>query len=148
MLRSSAGNFYNYFRPGAGELIRTTEPRRFLFLSLPPLPLSPFPSLHRSPPYRRLSFFLALSTPSSRLSNHARPFVVHCPPFFPSLFFPSLASPSLLSLVARNRFSVSRAIVPKAASFSRESSRVQSAWCIKTSGSYISRGHLSRPTLQ
>lgn len=40
MLRSSAGNFYNYFRPGAGELIRSAEPRRFLSLSLSP----PFPT--------------------------------------------------------------------------------------------------------
>lgn len=120
MLRSSAGNFYNYFRPGAGELIRSTEPRRFLFLSPLPFP-SPFPSRHRSPPYHRLPFFfpLSLPAPSSRLSNHARLFVVHRLPFLSVPFFSSPASPPLFSPAARNRFSVSRAIVPRAASFSR-----------------------------
>lgn len=78
MLRSSAGNFYNYFRPGAGELIRSTEPRRFLSLSSS----LPHPWFLLRPPLCSidLSFFLLLLSPlpapSSRLSNHARLSVV------------------------------------------------------------------------
>lgn len=120
MLRSSAGNFYNYFRPGAGELIRSTEPRRFLFLSPLPFP-SPFPSRHRSPPYHRLSFFFFLSLYLHHhlafLTTHGSSSSIVSLSFRP--FFSSPASPPLFSPAARNRFSVSRAIVPRAASFSR-----------------------------
>lgn len=124
MLRSSAGNFYNYFRPGAGELIRSAEPRRFLSLSLPP---TPFPFLLRPPSYSiDLFFFLPLlslylhhhlaflTTHGSWSSSH-RPFLSD--PFFFSFDF-SLPSSTCVS------FSVSRAIVSRT-SRSRESPRMR-----------------------
>lgn len=122
MLRSSAGNFYNYFRPGAGELIRSAEPRRFLSLSLPP---APFPFLLRPPSYSiDLFFFLPLLSPlpasSSRLGR--RPIVRFSPIFFFFFFFFSfdfsLPSSTCVS------FSVSRAIVSRT-SRSRESPRMR-----------------------
>lgn len=79
----------------------------------------------RPSPYRLLSFFSPLlPASSSRLSNHARPFVVTSPIFF-TPFFPSGASSprmfsNLVRRAARIRFSVLRAIVTSAASFSRE----------------------------
>lgn len=54
MVRSSAGNFYNYFSPGLGELIRSSEgrvaPPPSIFFSLPfslhvSLPVAHLPSL-------------------------------------------------------------------------------------------------------
>lgn len=94
MLRSSAGNFYNYFRPGAGELIRSTEPRRFLSLSLY-LSLSPFPSLRRSPPYHPFLFFsLYLHHHLAFLTTHG-PSSSIVPLFFPSFFLSRFSSPAL-----------------------------------------------------
>lgn len=136
MLRSSAGNFYNYFRPGAGELIRSAESRRFL--SLPPPPLFPLtPSI---------SFFfppssISLPAPSSRLSNHAR--ALGRRPFLADPFFHSTSPSSPFSQPLRPTcisFSVSRAIVSRG--------RRAPARSIKTSGLYISRAHLPRPTLR
>lgn len=71
MLRSSAGNFYNYFRPGAGELIRSAEPRR-RFPPSRPLPVAFPPSLapsrHRSPFF--FLFYLYLRHHLASLTTH------------------------------------------------------------------------------
>lgn len=89
MLRSSAGNFYNYFRPGAGEESSLGRLSRGAS-SRPPTPLLPVSS-STAPLPPVFFFFSPLPAPSSRLSNHARPLLVVR--FFPSLFFHPTSTP-------------------------------------------------------
>lgn len=125
MLRSSAGNFYNYFRPGPGELIRSAEPkRRFLSPRRTLLSLSlSFPLSSRPPPYSS-PFFLFL-----HLHHHLAFLTTHGPSsstvhFFSSLFssgfFSPLPIPVPRSRPPRISVSPSRAIVPRAQRRSRE----------------------------